>query len=793
MAAAKRILAAGAEDRDFLKNHSQGFAAYRAILDRYDENQLCRLAGVSGDDVRALAETCMAEGPTAILLGWGLHRHEHAHHMIRPIDALSAISGNIGVPGGGVSQGFEEYGPYDPQYWGDHLNPPRRTLLIPRVGEEILKATDPEIRMICVTAGNPLCMAPNSARVAEAFGKAELVVYSGHFLDDTAQLADVFLPATTFLEEDDVVASYGHNYVGPVNRAIEPVGQTISEFHMFCELARRFDFAQRYRRSADDWLRDICAPVWQQGGSLRALKQGALRLDAPMVPYADRVFPTPSGRFQFMTELDPPTMDADRAERERAERDSADRDSAEWGRADRERGEQDRAERDRAESERGEFEPADVAGPVPCQTGEYPYALLTIAPHHTICSERTVAEHAALPVVRLNAGEARARGLRSGATVLVRSCVGAVRARLDTDPALRRDVLVAERGGWARAGHGLNRLTRDMASRVGDGTPFYETRVTVQPDPDPGPVVLVVHGADHALGDTFRKELERAGAAWDSVRPWQGEPLPQSPEGYDALVVLGDPLRAADHEASPVLQCLMDLMGGFDTAGRSVLGLGPGCLLLARAHGARIRRGEVPEFGFVRSELTRGGRADPLLARVSRLPRVMVFHEETFDLPRGAELLVRGADRVPQGFRVGNCSYGFLFHPEVDSRMADDWLRLMRRGTEKHWCKDSWPKKHCPEDSCSKDPCAHERGPKEHGPQEREPNCPGPNEGGPNERELKGHGPDECSTKERLARFRGLLSHKDLTDCRDRLPLLVAESESLCRDLVAGWLALIRG
>lgn len=56
-------------------------------------------------------------------------------------------------------------------------------------------------------------------------------------MDDTSDLAHVFLPATTF-EEDDVMASYGHNYLGPVNKAIEPVGQCRSEFETL--LAARF-------------------------------------------------------------------------------------------------------------------------------------------------------------------------------------------------------------------------------------------------------------------------------------------------------------------------------------------------------------------------------------------------------------------------------------------------------------------------------------------------------------------------------------------------------------------------
>ena len=108
---------------------------------------------------------------------------------------------------------------------GDHLNPPRRSFLMPAVGKEILAARNPPVRMIIVGASNPVCMAPDSAGVAKALRGTELVVYIGHFLDDTAEHASIFLPATTFLEEDDVAARYGHNYVGGVNKAIAPLGE----------------------------------------------------------------------------------------------------------------------------------------------------------------------------------------------------------------------------------------------------------------------------------------------------------------------------------------------------------------------------------------------------------------------------------------------------------------------------------------------------------------------------------------------------------------------------------------
>ncbi len=423
MAAAKILYKRGAEDTRFLENHTVGSGAYKTILDSYHLTELCDRAGVTTEDARYLAETLIDCKPTSILLGWGLHRHKNAHHSIRAIDALGAISGNIGVEGGGVSQGFEEYGPYDQQYWGDHLNPARRTLLMPLIGQELLDADHPKIRMIFITAGNPVCMAPNSEKVIQAFQKTEFIVYSGHFMDDTAELADIFLPATTFLEEDDVMASYGHNYVGPVNKAIEPMGECRTDFKMFSELANRFSFADRFCRSSEKWLFDICSPIRAWGCSMDALQSGHFRIPEPMAPYLDKIFPTPSGKFEFMTAFDPAGLKS--------------------------------------------------------KDSTYPYTFLTVAAHDHICSERTMADHAPLPEVILHPAEAEKMELQDGNPVMVKSPTGSLKALLRTDKSMRRDCLVTERGGWIKEGHGVNRLTADMASTVGEGTPYYETNVKI--------------------------------------------------------------------------------------------------------------------------------------------------------------------------------------------------------------------------------------------------------------------------------------------------------------------------
>ncbi len=628
MAAAKLILAAGKEDKEFLQRYSEGAQEYLDILDRFTVEELCSYCDVPVSDAQLLADTLIREYPTSMLMGWGLHRHEYAHYNLRAIDALGAISGNIGVSGGGVSQGFEEYGPYDQQYWGDQLNPPRRSLPLPTIGKAILEADNPPVRMIYVTASNPVCMAANSGAVAQAFSKAEFVVYSGHFMDDTSDYAHVFLPATTFLEEDDVMASYGHNYLGAVCKAIEPVGECRSDFETFYELAARFPFADRFRRSIKDWLHDLCAPVRAQGCDLEELKTTAFRCPAPMVAYADKTFSTPSGKYRFMTDFDPaPLLKKDKG---------------------------------------------------------YPYRLLTIAPHGYICSERTMAEHPPLPEIFLARSEADRLGMVAGDAVVVRSRVGSLVATLATQADQRPDVLVAERGGWLKAGHGLNLLTRDLASKVGNGTPYYETSVTVEPldaHKYTMPRILVVQHSEEAPGGNFCKTLEQACAKLTTLQLFgeQKDSLPQSHDKWDGLVVLGGPQHSFDDVASPHFPQLMDLMRAFESANKPVAGICLGCQLLARAYGAELWTMPELEFGFVQHRVTDDGKKDAILGNLKELPRLMEFHEDTFHLPKDAALLIEGEKCVNQAFRVGKMSYGFQFHLEADSAIVSSWTKKFRQ------------------------------------------------------------------------------------------------------------------
>ena len=425
LAVAKYIIEQGWQDQEFLAKYTDNLEAFLDLLARLSFEELLAACDVDALAVDALARDYIIGRPTATLLGWGLHRFTLGHEMIRAVDALGAVSGNIGIPGGGVSQGFEEWGPYDQDLWGTNLHPPRRTFLMPQIGREILEASDPPVAMAVITAANPVCMAPNSDLVAKALDSVPFVVTMNMFLDDTADHADLFLPCAAFYEQRDIVASFGHNLVGPLVRAVAPPGECRSQFDIFMDLATRFPFAGEYVKSEEAWLRLLMRPLLEKGVAWDDLWRGPVRIpDAPLVPWANGRFDTPSGRFQLLTEV---TACADC------------RDAA-----------------------------------------RYPYHLLTVGGARHLCSEREPGDGDGPAELTMASEVALRLGLADGSPARMVSPLGSLTVTVRHDPALRPDVVACDRGGWQKAGQGVNRLIPDMVSEVGQGTPYYEARVDVE-------------------------------------------------------------------------------------------------------------------------------------------------------------------------------------------------------------------------------------------------------------------------------------------------------------------------
>jgi anaerobic selenocysteine-containing dehydrogenase len=423
MAMAKVILEEGLEDRGFIAQHSQGFGRFADLLARSSFEELCRECELPPERVRAFARDYATAKPAAILLGWGLNKYQHSAEIFRCVDALGAMCGHVGVPGGGVTHGFATQRHFDKSVEAEHSRRQHRAIPEPLLGRGLLEANDPPVRMMMINGGNPVNQSPNSRLVAQAFSQLEFVVVVDSFLTDTTDYAHVFLPTTTFLEEEDMLVSWGHNIIGGVNPVIAPVGESRSDLWIYQQLAVRLGFGEEMAGTPRQWLDRIFTPLTAKGVSVDSVMAGPVRCPtAPMVPFADRKFPTRSGKFEFIGELRNPRR--------------------------------------------------TVPG--------FPLTLVTNFSKKWLLSQMLEKDHPAVPFVRIGAETAKDYGIVHKELVVIRSPAGQLTVEAHVDPRVGRGMVIMPVGTWMKRGGGANVLTEDIISNFGQMAAYGETRVVLE-------------------------------------------------------------------------------------------------------------------------------------------------------------------------------------------------------------------------------------------------------------------------------------------------------------------------
>ncbi|OAS83129.1 MULTISPECIES: molybdopterin-dependent oxidoreductase [Metabacillus] len=293
-------------DQQFIKDHTIGFHDLFCLLDSIKMEDVLAKAEISYEDIRYLA-TVYCDGPTSTYLGLGMQRYANGGNTIRLIDALAAVSGNVGVPGGGVNFGnlqvgnsFNKSGLTLP-----HKKTVTRHFSMMEQAEGILGAENPGIKMIFVTCGNPLAQVPNSAKVKKAFESVNLLVVVDHFLTDTAELADYVLPTTTVFEEEDIYySSMYHHYVNYGDQLVKPPGEAKSDLWIWTELANRLGFGEEFQFTRTEYLEIGLSHLKQHGITVERLKEEKrLPLPVRFVPWETKKFLTPSGKFEFTSSI----------------------------------------------------------------------------------------------------------------------------------------------------------------------------------------------------------------------------------------------------------------------------------------------------------------------------------------------------------------------------------------------------------------------------------------------------------------------------------------------------------
>jgi len=181
--------------------------------------------------------------------------------------------------------------------------------------------------------------------------------------------------------------------------------------------------------------------------------------------------------------------------------------------------------------------------------------------------------------------------------------------------------------------------------------------------------LLIVHQKTSDPGRIGRL-LREVGYGLDIRCPNLGDPLPETLDEHDAVVIFGGPMSANDGHITPGIRAELDFIPTVLEAGTTLLGICLGAQIIARALGATVTRHPdgITEIGYTGIAPTPEGRR-----LFDRPMMVYQWHREGFELPRGATRLAENEVFDNQAFRYGEATYGVQFHPEVTKAIVERW------------------------------------------------------------------------------------------------------------------------
>ncbi|MBM3502982.1 MAG: Asp-tRNA(Asn)/Glu-tRNA(Gln) amidotransferase GatCAB subunit C [Alphaproteobacteria bacterium] len=276
-------------DRAFLDRYTTGWDRFHSYLMGETDGVAKSAAwagAITGLDPEAIRELAlrMSNTRTLITAAWSLQRAEHGEQPFWMLPTLAAVLGQVGLPGGGFGFGYgavNNVGSPEPKIAGPALNPGHSpiNLFIPssRVTDMLLnpgttidydgqRVTFPDIKMIYWVGGNPFHHHQDLNRLVAAWKKPDTVIVNEPWWNPIARHADIVFPANTALERNDIGSGNADGFLTPMKRAIDPVGESKSDFEIFGGLAERFGVADAFgeNRTEEEWLRYLYNQFRQQ-------------------------------------------------------------------------------------------------------------------------------------------------------------------------------------------------------------------------------------------------------------------------------------------------------------------------------------------------------------------------------------------------------------------------------------------------------------------------------------------------------------------------------------------------
>ena len=434
-------------DHDYIARYTDGWPGLRERARAWSAERTAEVCGIGADEVRGLARDYATLRPAAIRLNYGMQRAHGGGSAVRLIAALPCLIGAWRDRAGGLLLSSSGFAPVEHAALErpDLMPTPRpRIINMSTIGDDLLRPSSadfgPRIEALVVYNSNPVAVAPQSPKVVAGFSREDLfTVVLEQFQTDTADFADIVLPATTQLEHFDVHTSYGHTYVLVNEPAIAPLGEARPNSAVFRELAGRMGFTEPCFRDDDETIGAQAFGNHVDFARLR--REGWLRLPLPEAPFATGGFPTPNARAQFAP--------------------------AGLGVAD-------------------FVPPYESRQSAPELAQRYPLAMISPPARHflnsTFVNVQSLRSIEGEPLLEIHPLDAAARGLRDGATVRTFNDRGEYRCRVSISERARPGVVVGLGVWWRKfgvAGTNANELTHQRLTDIGRAPTFYDCLVEV--------------------------------------------------------------------------------------------------------------------------------------------------------------------------------------------------------------------------------------------------------------------------------------------------------------------------
>ena len=277
------IMAEQLYDENFVKEYAYGFDRLAERARQYPPEAVEKITWVPAEQIRQAARMYAEKKPACIQWGVAIEQSLNCTSNNRALVCLMVVTGNLDIPGGNVFFVPPPVLPFTKFALHEKLSPDRKKKMLG--GEEyklaarvalctpyvvwraILKGEPYSVKALLIFGSNPVITRANAREVYRALSKVEFLVVADLFMTPTAELADIVLPAASWLEQNNVADYWKrHGYVFPRRKVVQ-VGECWSDQKIFNELGKRLGYGELFWRDVDEALDEMLRPAgvsWSQ-------------------------------------------------------------------------------------------------------------------------------------------------------------------------------------------------------------------------------------------------------------------------------------------------------------------------------------------------------------------------------------------------------------------------------------------------------------------------------------------------------------------------------------------------